>query len=59
MIINEVVVGAVLLGAILGALKAKKRGGNLADKLQYGAVLAIFFGILAVFANVMIYRVVL
>ena len=56
MIINTPVLGAVLLGALLGLWKAKKRGGNLADMLQYGAVLAILFGILAVFANIIIYR---
>jgi hypothetical protein len=52
-----IVIGAVLLGILLGVFKARKRGGNIADMLQYGAVYAIAFGIVAVIATIVIHRV--
>lgn len=54
-----IVIVAVLLGAAIGVLKAKKRGGVLADMLQYGAVYAIFFGIIGVIVTLTIDRLIL
>ncbi|MBL4805992.1 MAG: hypothetical protein JKY31_01730 [Rhodobacteraceae bacterium] len=39
-----------LIGGALGWFRAAKRGGQLADKLQYGAVFGIMFMIVTLFA---------
>lgn len=36
---------APVLGAVLGFLWARKRGGNGFDKAQYTAVFAVLFGV--------------
>ncbi|MEL0435861.1 hypothetical protein [Phycobacter sp. K97] len=51
-----IVIAALLLGATIGALTARKRNGNLADMLQYGAVYAIGFGIVGMLATLIIHR---
>ncbi|WP_293573127.1 hypothetical protein [Phaeobacter sp.] len=51
-----IVIGAVLFGAIFGALSAKKRGGNLADMLQYGTVLAMILGVAGLLITIFIHR---
>ncbi|MEY8799663.1 hypothetical protein AB9K35_04990 [Leisingera sp. XS_AS12] len=51
-----IVIGGLLLGALLGAFKARKRGGNTLDMLQYGAVYAIVFGILGLLATLLTHR---
>lgn len=38
-----------LLGGIFGWFRAAKRGGKLADKLQYGAIFGIIFSITTLF----------
>lgn len=38
--------GGLLIGALLGALTAKRRGGNWADMAQWGAVGAILLGVI-------------
>lgn len=48
--------GGALLGAIVGALAARGRGGKRADMAQWGAVLAIVFGMLGLFVLVFIER---
>lgn len=40
-----IVIAGAILGAIVGALTAKKRGGVRADLWQYGAVYAIAFAL--------------
>ncbi|SHH25124.1 hypothetical protein [Marivita hallyeonensis] len=40
-----IVIAGAILGAIVGVMTAKKRGGNRADKWQYGAVYAIAFSL--------------
>ena len=40
-----IVIGCAILGAIVGTLTAKKRGGSRADLWQYGAVYAIAFSL--------------
>ncbi|MEX0300963.1 MAG: hypothetical protein AB3N24_00940, partial [Leisingera sp.] len=52
-----IVIAGVLLGALIGALTARKRGGNTLDMLQYGAVYAIVFGILGLLATIVTHRV--
>ncbi|MDC0656984.1 hypothetical protein N6L27_03120 [Leisingera sp. SS27] len=52
-----IVILGVLLGGLIGALKAKKRGGNTLDMLQYGAVYAILFGVLGLLATILTHRV--
>ncbi|PRZ46411.1 hypothetical protein [Epibacterium scottomollicae] len=51
-----IVILSFLLGAAIGAFKARKRGGNVADMLQYGAVYAIIFGIVGLFVTIVIDR---
>ncbi len=50
------VIGGFLLGAIGGALRAKARGGKLADILQYATVHAILFGLLGLFITLYLDR---
>ncbi|MCZ4352430.1 hypothetical protein O4H61_07865 [Roseovarius aestuarii] len=47
---------AALTGAALGAVKAKKRNGQLSDILQYAAVHALMFTVLGLFATLLIDR---
>ena len=42
------------LGALFGALTAKKRGGNVLDMAQYAAGFAIAFAILGLFVTLAI-----
>lgn len=51
-----IIIAAILLGATLGARTAKKRGGVLADILQYAAVYAIAFGIAGTILTLLIDR---
>ncbi|APG46500.1 hypothetical protein [Phaeobacter porticola] len=53
------VIGALLFGVLLGAYSAKKRGGSLADILQYGAVYGIGFAIVGLIATIIIHRMAL
>lgn len=47
--------GAVM-GAIIGALLAKRRKGSTADILQYAFVYALIFALAGLFATIMIHR---
>jgi len=51
-----IVIAAALIGAILGGMTAKKRGGKLADIAQYAAVYAIGFAIVGMLATILIHR---
>jgi len=51
-----IVIAGLVLGAALGALTARKRGGKLADLLQYGAAFAICFGLIGLFATIILER---
>jgi hypothetical protein len=42
---------ALLFGALLGALLARRRGGHLFDYAQYMAVFAMIFALLALFVS--------
>lgn len=46
----------LLIGALIGVIRARKRGGTTLDLLQWGAVSAIAFGLLGLFALVIIER---
>jgi hypothetical protein len=49
-------IGGLLLGAIGGGLRARARGGKLADILQYAVVHAILFGLLGLFITLYLDR---
>lgn len=49
-------VGGMLIGAIVGALTAKLKGGKPFDLLQWGAVFAMIFGVIGLFILVFIER---
>ncbi len=51
-----IVIAAGLIGAIVGALKAKKRGGTRLDMAQYGAGFGIAFALLGLLATIAIDR---
>lgn len=51
-----IVIGGFLIGALLGALTAKRRGGKRLDILQYAAGYAIAFTLLGLFATIFIDR---
>lgn len=47
---------ALLFGALLGALQARRRGGNGFDIAQYALVYAIIFALLGLFATIILHR---
>ena len=47
---------AIVLGAVIGYVRAARRGGNMFDKLQYAAVHAILLAILGLFLTILIQR---
>ena len=46
----------ILLGAIVGAARARMRGGKGLDMLQWGGVFAIIFGLIGLFVLIFIER---
>jgi hypothetical protein len=53
-----IVIGGFALGAVLGALTARKRGGKGADLAQYAAAYGIAFAILGLFLTIVLARTV-
>ncbi|MDA3858508.1 MAG: hypothetical protein PF480_09810 [Roseovarius sp.] len=51
-----IVIFGVLLGAVTGALLARRRKGKLADILQYAFVYALMFGLIGLFVTLIIHR---
>lgn len=49
-----IVIAGLALGAIGGALLAKRRGGKSLDMAQYAAGFAIAFGLLGLFATLIL-----
>ena len=45
-----------LIGALIGALIARKKGGNRLDILQHATVIGVMVAILALFVNILILR---
>lgn len=41
--------GGLVFGALLGAFRAKQRGGKPADMAQWAAVFAMIFGVIGMF----------
>lgn len=46
----------LVLGAIFGVFQARRRGGKTADLVQYGTVYALIFGLIGLFALVILSR---
>ena len=51
-----IVIGGLILGAVIGALTAKRRGGKMLDILQYAAGYGIAFTLLGLFLTIFIDR---
>lgn len=51
-----IVIVAIVLGAFLGDLRARRAQGNRKDRLQYAAVHAIAFAIVALFVTILLDR---
>jgi hypothetical protein len=51
-----IVIAGALLGAILGAMTARKRKGNKLDMLQYAAGFGIAFALVGLIVTVIIHR---
>ncbi|WP_299558459.1 apolipoprotein acyltransferase [uncultured Sulfitobacter sp.] len=51
-----IVIGAAIIGAIVGGMTAKKRNGNRKDIAQYAAGYGLAFMILGMFATIIIDR---
>jgi hypothetical protein len=54
-----IVIGGAAVGAVVGALAAKRQGGKVADIAQYAAASAMLFGILGMIATVVVDRMAL
>ena len=48
--------GGIVLGAIIGAIRARMRGGKVLDMLQWAAAFAVILGLIGLFALVFIQR---
>lgn len=48
--------GGLLFGAILGAVRARMRGGKMLDLLQWAASFGLIFGIIGLFLMVFLLR---
>lgn len=53
-----IVIAAALIGAILGWRRAAKLGGTRRDRAQYAAGFAMAFGVLGLFATVILDRMI-
>lgn len=51
-----VIIGLFVIGAILGVVHQKRRGGSRLDMAQYGAVWALIGAIIGMFATIGIER---
>ncbi len=51
-----IVIAGLLAGALIGALRARKRGGRWPDMLQYGAAHAIALSLLGLLLTIVIER---
>jgi uncharacterized membrane protein YfcA len=51
-----IVIAGLILGAVLGAYTAHKRGGKTLDLLQYAAGFGIAFCLLGVFLTIFVER---
>ncbi|WP_170293981.1 hypothetical protein [Paracoccus limosus] len=51
-----IVLVAILLGAVIGWMRAARLGGSRADRLQYAAAHALAFAALGVFITIILAR---
>jgi hypothetical protein len=51
-----IIFGGVILGAVIGAVTAMRRGGRKLDALQYAAGYGIMFGLIGLFATIILGR---
>lgn len=51
-----IVLAGILVGAVLGALRARARQGNRLDMLQYGTAYAIIFALIGMFITIFLER---
>lgn len=51
-----IIIAGIIIGALVGAFNARKRGGAGADIAQYAGVGALIGGLLGVFATIGIER---
>ncbi len=49
-------IAGLLIGAAVGAFRAKSRGGKTLDMLQWGAAFAILFALLGLFLLIFLQR---
>lgn len=47
-----------LIGAVIGVLAARKKGGNRLDMVQHAAVIGVICALIALFINILILRLV-
>ena len=52
-----IVIAAAIIGALIGAMTARKRGGNKLDIAQYAAGYALAFVVVGLIATVLIDRI--
>lgn len=48
--------GGFVLGALIGAVRARMRGGKMLDLLQWGAAFGLMCGIIGLFVMVFLLR---
>jgi hypothetical protein len=48
--------GGIVLGALIGAVRAKMRGGTVMDMVQWGVAFAVMLGIIGWFILVFLQR---
>ncbi|WP_176715522.1 hypothetical protein [Thioclava sp. SK-1] len=51
-----IVVAALIIGAIIGNRRARSRGGNTMDRVQFASVYAICFALVALFVTIVVGR---
>lgn len=51
-----IIIGAMLLGAVIGGVTAKRRGGNRLDIAQYAVGYAIAFTLVGLLATILVDR---
>ena len=54
-----IIIPSALFGALLGALTARRRGGNRLDMAQYAGVFALIFAVLGLIVTIALDRTVI
>lgn len=54
-----IVIGGVVLGALFGAMSARRKGGKAADMAQYAAGYGIALGLIGLFLTIWLERLLL